>query len=204
MYARIVAAEVDPENLEPATRAFREQGLPAYRAMGGFRSTYFLIHRRRGKAIALSLWETAEDARAPDRGVAGARERVTAELGLRRAPDVAIYEISVWDLVEGSALEGKFGRVVDMRVPAMGSGRAYEFDHSRTLPGLRAKAGYLGYGVFVDPASGRGLGISLWNSREEERATQEGGAALQAEARQSSASAVTFLDVAVYEIAVQA
>src|SRR5262249_8683329 len=97
MFARVVTAEADPERLEVGMSAFREQGLPAYRAMAGFTDAYFFVHRRRGKAMALSFWETAGDAAAPDRAMAEAQERVTVELGLRRPPEAAVYEVSVWD-----------------------------------------------------------------------------------------------------------
>ena len=61
MYARVTWLEGSPSQSAEAIRAMREQAIPAIREAAGFSEVLFLVDREGGRALALTLWETAED-----------------------------------------------------------------------------------------------------------------------------------------------
>ncbi len=60
MYARVGSAKSAPERIDDSIRSFKERSVPTAKQQPGFRGIYFLINRKSGKRLAISLWETEE------------------------------------------------------------------------------------------------------------------------------------------------
>lgn len=80
MIARVSTFRGAPEQLEEGFRIYREQVAPWLRDATGFRGWVGLLDRDNQKAIAISFWATAEDARGAGGGTA-IRDEVAATVG---------------------------------------------------------------------------------------------------------------------------
>jgi heme-degrading monooxygenase HmoA len=58
MHARLLRMQVRPERLDEAARIFVEDVVPGCRAQEGFRGAFFLVERRLGECLPVTLWET--------------------------------------------------------------------------------------------------------------------------------------------------
>jgi heme-degrading monooxygenase HmoA len=93
--ARVTTAQGSPDNAEASIRLVKEQGLPALQKLPGYRGTYYLVDRKRGKGSIISLWETEADAKAVDAAVTQQVAQATKELNLSETPRAGIYEVAV-------------------------------------------------------------------------------------------------------------
>jgi hypothetical protein len=66
MHARVTWLEGSPGRAGEAVSAIRDQALPLVRDAPGFRQLLFLVDRSAGRAMAITLWDTAEDRDATD------------------------------------------------------------------------------------------------------------------------------------------
>ena len=61
MHARLLRMQVKPDRIDEAARIFAEEVAPGCRAQAGFRGAYFLVDRRLGECLPITLWETEAD-----------------------------------------------------------------------------------------------------------------------------------------------
>jgi heme-degrading monooxygenase HmoA len=61
MHARLLRMQVKPERIDEAVRIFAEEVAPGCRAQRGFRGAYFLVDRKLGECLPITLWETEAD-----------------------------------------------------------------------------------------------------------------------------------------------
>ncbi len=62
MFARVTTLQVRPGKLDALVRVYEKTILPAAVAERGFRGTYLLTEQGGGKCVAVTFWETEEDA----------------------------------------------------------------------------------------------------------------------------------------------
>jgi hypothetical protein len=94
VFARVIAAQVAPENLDSAVGVAREQ-LVVARQRPGFQGFWLLIERDSGKLMTISLWETRQDVQAVEARAAPVRSQITPALGVTGTPAVEVYEVAV-------------------------------------------------------------------------------------------------------------
>ena len=70
MHARLITSQYQLDKLDEALQLYRETILPELRQLPGFKGVMGLVDRSKGKAIALTLWESEADARASGEGSA--------------------------------------------------------------------------------------------------------------------------------------
>jgi heme-degrading monooxygenase HmoA len=58
MHARLLRMQVKPERIDEAVRIFAEEVAPGCQAQPGFRGAYFLVDRKLGECLPITLWET--------------------------------------------------------------------------------------------------------------------------------------------------
>jgi heme-degrading monooxygenase HmoA len=92
-YARVIAAQGAPDQVEASIRMFREQA-PRAQKIAGFRGNYLLLDRKAAKGIAISLWETEGDAKAADAAAAQLAAQAMKDLKLTELPKAEIYEVA--------------------------------------------------------------------------------------------------------------
>ena len=61
MYARMLRMQVKPERIDEAARLFSEDVVPNCREQPGYRGAYFLVDRKLGECVPITLWETEAD-----------------------------------------------------------------------------------------------------------------------------------------------
>jgi hypothetical protein len=64
MFARVTTVYIRPEMVDKAVKIFEDSIVPAAKKQKGFHSIQWLIDRESGKAIAISIWDTEQDAKA--------------------------------------------------------------------------------------------------------------------------------------------
>jgi hypothetical protein len=61
MHARLLKMQVKPERIDEAARLFAEDIVPNCRTQAGYRGSYFLVDRKLGECVPITLWETETD-----------------------------------------------------------------------------------------------------------------------------------------------
>jgi len=61
MHARMLRMQIKPERIDEAARLFAEDVVPGCRGQGGYRGAYFLVDRKIGECVPITLWETEAD-----------------------------------------------------------------------------------------------------------------------------------------------
>ena len=93
MHARLVTSQLQLDKLEEASQMYRESILPEVRQLPGFKGRIGLGDRSKGKAIAITLWESEADARASGEGSTFMQASVAKFAPFYAAPPVIeIYE----------------------------------------------------------------------------------------------------------------
>jgi len=95
MHARVTTIQMDPSRIDDAVRGLRENDIPQFEQIDGFKGFTLLVDRQGGKAIGVSFWETAEAMEASEEQVGGSRERAAEAGGASDAPEVQLYEVAV-------------------------------------------------------------------------------------------------------------
>ncbi len=62
MYARVTSAEIFKEKIDQFIEIYREYVVPAAKQQNGFRGIQLMVDRETGKGMAISYWETEENA----------------------------------------------------------------------------------------------------------------------------------------------
>lgn len=58
MHARLLRMQVRPERIDEAARLFAEDVVPGLQSQSGYRGAYFLVDRKLGECLPITLWET--------------------------------------------------------------------------------------------------------------------------------------------------
>lgn len=95
MLARVSTIQGKPERVEDGIRNYREQVMPWVNKEAGFKGAYFLVDRKSGKVVSITLWDTEKNLQAS----AAAADRLRAQASQTAAapkPAVAeVYEVAV-------------------------------------------------------------------------------------------------------------
>ena len=62
MFARLTIVQVKSDKLDETIKIFEEGVIPAAKSQKGYCGAYLLTDRKTGKGIALTLWDSEEDA----------------------------------------------------------------------------------------------------------------------------------------------
>lgn len=66
MYARLLRMQVKSDRIEEAARIFSEEVVAGCRSQAGYRGAFFLVDRRLGECLPMTLWETEADMKATE------------------------------------------------------------------------------------------------------------------------------------------
>jgi heme-degrading monooxygenase HmoA len=95
MFAQLTILHCADGRLDDLAGRYRQHLVPLTQAQLGYRGLYLLLDRATGKVVALSLWDSVEDARAYT--ASDCYQDHLAALGtcLARTPDYEGYEVGV-------------------------------------------------------------------------------------------------------------
>ena len=97
MYARHVTVHGSPDKVEAAIASVQNNVLPVLQGCAGFKGQLLLVDRAKGEAIGISLWDSEENMNASEEKVAAARQQTADEVGAGDSPDVALYELPIFE-----------------------------------------------------------------------------------------------------------
>jgi heme-degrading monooxygenase HmoA len=193
MYARVASFEGrDPSLTDELVERVRERGPGAVPDARGFLG---LFDRERRAALGITFFDSEEAIRDSEQAFEDMAQHFPAEMRGRRT-SVETYEVTIQEGGEGanaarvSALEGPPDSIDES------IGKARE----ETLPKARELAGWKGVIGLVDRNSGRVKLITLWESADALRASEEQADRLRKQTAESSGQRVTGVDR--YEVAV--
>jgi heme-degrading monooxygenase HmoA len=94
-----------------------------------------------------------------------------------------------------------FARVSTFQGPPDQTAKGIRVAREQILPAARLQPGFVGIYLLYDPDGGRSLAITLWETEEDMRASEE--AALRARTESAEVSGDVILGVERYEVALQ-
>lgn len=97
MFARVTIFQTKSGKIDEAIKIYKESVNPARRAQKGSRAAYFLTDPKTGKGMAITLWDSEEDATANEQS-GYYREQLNKFKDVFTAPPVREgYEVSFQD-----------------------------------------------------------------------------------------------------------
>jgi heme-degrading monooxygenase HmoA len=69
--------------------------MPAVKKMAGFKGAYFLVNRKSGKEVSITLWDTEKDMQASTKAADQLRAQASQTVAAAKPPTVDIYEVAV-------------------------------------------------------------------------------------------------------------
>jgi heme-degrading monooxygenase HmoA len=94
MFARVSTYEGSSERTDEGIRLARESILPRLHQLDGFEGAYYLVDRRSGKAISITLWESEEAMRASEEAADELRSE-SAGAASATVESVERYEVAI-------------------------------------------------------------------------------------------------------------
>ena len=95
MLARVSTIQGKPEQAENGIRNYREQVVVAVKKMAGFKGAYFLVDRKTGKAVSITLWDTEKSLNDSTKAADQLRAQASQTVAASKPPTVEIYEVAV-------------------------------------------------------------------------------------------------------------
>jgi heme-degrading monooxygenase HmoA len=171
MHARFATFQGSPDRVEELVRLSREQFVPAFQQMKGFRRIYGLADRASGRIASLSLWES-EQAMRDSEGQAGPRRQQAAQtVGASDEPAVELYEIVHQADATGGAggtgdAGGQVARVTTSPIAPERIDDLVRHIREENAPVMQRQPGFVRAYYCADRPGGRVLAVSFWQSRE--------------------------------------
>ncbi len=95
MFARVSTIQGKPQQVEDGIRQYREQVMPAVKKMAGFKGAYFLVDRKSGKEVSITLWDTEKNLQDSTKAADQLRAQASQTVAASKPPIVEIYEVAV-------------------------------------------------------------------------------------------------------------
>ena len=95
MLARLSTIQGKPQKVEDGIRQYREQVMSAVKKEAGFKGAYFLVDRKSGKEVSITLWDTEKDLQASAKAADQLRAQASQTVAASTPPIVEIYEVAV-------------------------------------------------------------------------------------------------------------
>ncbi len=95
MYARQTTFHYKIDALDKAIKIIKESIVPAAKSQKGYHRFYFMIDRKTGKAVAIVLWDSEEDAIANEKSLYYQEQLVKTMHLYREQPIREGYEVVV-------------------------------------------------------------------------------------------------------------
>jgi len=162
-----------PERADEMVIAFEEGDyLDRLAERPGFDGYLLAADRGRGKITAMSFWQTAEDLAASDQVAEAARALRIAAVRPTRRPVIDRYEVVIHRDIEEFRGHRRLSRMADL-APAALEALVDAFEESDYIDQLATRPGFGGYLLAADRGSGKLTAMSLWDSQETMRSSDQ-------------------------------
>ncbi|HYY04378.1 MAG TPA: hypothetical protein VE736_10880 [Gaiellaceae bacterium] len=194
MYARVARFEGRDTSLtDELTRRVRDQGPSSVPEAKGFLG---LFDRERGSALGITFFDSEEAIRNSEQAFEDMAQHFPPEMRGRRT-SVDVCDVLIF---EGDAERAKAARVSTLEGSPASIDSSFGKFQSETLPKARELQGNVGFIGFADRKSGRATLITLWESPDAMRQSEQQANQLREQAAQSGGQRVAGVDR--YEVAV--
>jgi hypothetical protein len=194
LYARVARFEErDPSLTDELIQRARQQGPASVQGAKGFIG---LMDRERGTSLSITFFDSEEAIRDSEQAFEDMARDFPQEMRGRRT-SVDAYEVTIF---EGDAEGAKAARVSWFEGSPNRIDDSVSSVRAETLPKLRKLEGNVGLIALADRNSGRTVGISLWESTDALRRSEEDGERMRRQAAKSSGQRVAGVDR--YEVAI--
>jgi heme-degrading monooxygenase HmoA len=158
--------DMEPQLLRESLQQFKAEQLPALERVPGFRTIFFGVDLKKGKAAAITFWESEADLRASERPERAARELALARAGGSLGKGLVDSYGIVLELPAATNQPGYWARLArwdGVRPERMRLALA-QFEE-RNLPWLERAEGFCGLFVGTNRLLGNTLSVSLWATK---------------------------------------
>jgi heme-degrading monooxygenase HmoA len=194
MYARVASFEGRDSSLtDDLIQRVRDQGPSSVPDAKGFLG---LFDRERGTALGITFFDSPEAIRNSEQAFEDMAQNFPAEMRGRRA-SVEIHEVLIFD---GDAEQAKAARVSSLEGSPDNIDDSVSRVQDETLPKVRELDGSVGVIALADRKSGRVTVISLWESADALRQSEQQADRIREQAAQSGGQSIGGVDR--YEVAV--
>ncbi|HZC28270.1 MAG TPA: hypothetical protein VE269_00915 [Gaiellaceae bacterium] len=194
MYARVASFEGrDAGMTDELIDRVRDVGPSSVPDAKGFLG---LFDRDRGTALGVTFFDSEDAIRNSEQAFEDMAQHFPSEMRGRRT-SVDVYEVMVF---EGDAERAKAARVSTLEGSASDLDQSFERVASETLPKVRNLQGNVGAIGFADRKTGRVKLITLWESADALRQSEQQANQLREEAAQGGGQRIASVDR--YEVAV--
>ena len=194
MYARIASFEGRDSSLtDQLIQRVRDQGPSSVPDAKGFLG---LFDRERGTALGITFFDSEEAIRNSQQAFEDMAQNFPTEMRGRRT-SVDVYEVTIFD---GDAERAKAARVSSLEGSPDSIDESVGKVQDETLPKVRELDGSVGVIGLADRASGRVTVITLWDSADALRRSEQQADRLREQAAESGGQSIAGVDR--YEVAV--
>jgi hypothetical protein len=195
MYARVAAFErSDPSLLDELIGRIRERSDAWRSELPDARGSLMLVDREGKRGLGITFFESEDDIRKAEPIFDRMGDEIPEEVRGRRV-SVETYEVAVQEGGEGA----QAARVSTLEGPAERLDEATRQAQDSILPRARQVSGWKGIVSLVDRRTGRTKLITLWDSADSMRASEEQADRLRQESAEGSGSRI--VGVERYEVA---
>ncbi|WP_405181762.1 hypothetical protein OG225_11960 [Nocardia sp. NBC_01377] len=179
MYARSSTIAAEPSSVDSGIAYLRKELMPNLSDIDGWVGMSLMVDRAAGRCIATSAWESEDALHASESRVAPLRD------GLAKALHGQTQKIEEWEVAamhrDHLAGERACTRCIWMRTDPAGIDRMIDTFKTGSLPQLEKLEGFRSASLFIDRATGRAVGSSVWSSIEELESSREPTARMRPE-----------------------
>ena len=194
MYARVASFEGRDSSLtDQLIQRVRDQGPSSVPDAKGFLG---LFDRERGTALGITFFDSEEAIRNSQRAFEDMAQNFPAEMRGRRT-SVEVYEVVI---SEGDTERAKAARVSSLEGSVDSIDESVGKVQAETLPKVRELDGSVGVIGLADRASGRVTVITLWDSADALRRSEQQADRLREQAAEGGRQSIAGVDR--YEVAV--
>ena len=194
MYARVASFEGrDPGLTDELIQRVRDQGPSSVPDAKGFLG---LFDRERGTSLGITFFDSEDAVRNSEQAFEDMAQHFPSEMRGRRT-SVDVCEVTIFD---GDAERAKAARVSALEGSPDQIDDSVDKVKEETLPRVRELQGNVGMIALADRKSGRVTAITLWESAEALRETEQQANRLREQAAESGGQRIGAVDR--YEVAV--
>ncbi len=199
MFARVSTYEGGDPASQETLRFLQEHVVPAARTFAGWKGMYFLADLVSAKTLSITLWDSEGSLRASEEAADKLRAEATRQAG-SQTTKVERFEVVTADAEPPSdaAGTGKCARVSRYQIPVDKVDAAIGLRTGQAATEVRRIPGNNGAYLLIDRKTGAALSVTLWESEQALKASEE--TANQIRARNSESINATISGVERYVI----
>jgi heme-degrading monooxygenase HmoA len=188
MYARVASFEErDPSLTDELIQRAREQGPASVPDARGFLG---LLDREHGTSLSITFFDSEEAIRDSAQAFEDMAQHFPEEMRGRRT-SVDVYEVT---LFEGDAERAKAARVSTLEGSPDNIDDSVDKVKAETVPRVRELEGNVGLIGLADRTSGRVIAVTLWESEDALRQSEEQADRIRAQAAESGGQQIGKVD----------